>query len=150
MTTWQDRIERTFHSPRDYLDAARDSTADADLLDGLAGMPYGFVQEAVAEHQNTRTETLLRMVPASLKNWGDHSLLRKIVVHPSADSRVYARARETVAAALAEGRRPYSVAIALAERGGLSEADVESLGHLAGASARLRHGLRRAVGPRDR
>jgi len=96
-----------------------------------------------------RPSAALELVPAELRSWGDHALLRRIVVHPAADDRVHARARETVASALDAGRRPYSVAIALAERGGLSPAQAEALAHRAGSSARLRHGLRRALAQRD-
>ena len=96
VSTWEQRVEHRFHSPRDYLDAARDPAADAELLAGLATVPYQFVHEAVAEHPNTRDETLLTLVPDALVNWGDHSLLRKVVAHPAADGAVFVLARQRI------------------------------------------------------
>jgi hypothetical protein len=145
VAAWEQRVERRFHSPRDYLDAARSPDADVDLLFGVATVPFDFVHEAIAEHPNATAAVLATVVPEELRNWGNHSLLRKVISHPAADEVVLALARARVAAALAAGRRPYGVAIALAQRGVLTPEDVETLGALAGASARLRHGLRRAV-----
>ena len=138
-------MERRFHSPRDYLDAARSPEADKDLLAGLATTPYDFVHDAIAQHPHATAAILLAVVPRELRNWGHHSLLRKIIAHPAADEAVLALAHTRVAEALTSGYRPYSVAIALAQRGVLTAGDVEALGRLPGASARLRHGLRRAV-----
>lgn len=145
METWEERVERRFHSPKDYLDAARAPEADEELLAGLATVPYDFVLEAVAEHPRATAAVLLACVPGELRTWSDHSILRKVIAHSSADGAVLALARERVAQALVAGRRPYGSAIALARRGALDLEDAESFGRLPGASARLRRGLRRTI-----
>ena len=145
VAAWEERVERRSHSPKDYLDAARSHDAEAELLAGLATTPYDFVQEAVAEHPNATATVLLAVMPVELRNWGHHALMRKAVQHPAADDAVFALAHHRVAQALTNGQRPYGVAIALARRGALTAQDVEALGRLPGASARLRHGLRRTL-----
>jgi len=140
---------RTYHSPRDYLDAARAEGADAELLAGLATVPYSFVHQAVAEHPNTRPTTLSLLIPDELHDWADHALLATIVSHPAADADVFARAHHKVRQALAIGKRPYRIAITLTARDALSADDVDVLGRLPGASARLRRGLRRALATRS-
>lgn len=133
--TWAERVNRMYHSPRDYLDAAQAKGAGPELLAGLATLPYSFVRQAVAEHANTAPETLLVLVPEELRDWRHQALLATIVSHPAANDEVFARAREKVRQALATGKRPYRIAITLAARGALSPGDVEVLGQLPGVGA---------------
>src|SRR5215472_18506759 len=145
MSSWEERVQHRYHSPRDYLDAARAEDADGELLAGLASLPYAFTKEAVAEHRNTRPETLVALVPDTIHGWGEYRLLRMIVSHPAANAEVWAMARERVYESLTAGYRPFCLAITLARRGDLTPEDVHALGRLPGASARLRRGLRRAM-----
>lgn len=140
-----DELARPFGSPRDYLEAARAPSSSSDLLDALAQLPYNFVREAVAEHPSTRTQTLHALIPAELANWNDRALLVRIVRHRNADRTVFSTALTRVRGALDAGQRPYAVAIALAERGALTPDQAHELGTHTGASARLRHGLTKAI-----
>lgn len=142
MTAWEERVIRRHHSPKDYLDAARDEDADAELLAGLATVSYGFVKQAVAERAETPPGALLAMVPVDLHGWNERRLLRTLIEHPSATDDLLRKATDLARGALAVGDRPYAVTIALARRGWLDESDIKGL---AGSSARLCQGVRRAA-----
>src|ERR1700710_3011260 len=134
-----------FHGPADYLKAACDPSADAELLHQVAQQPYPFVRQAVAEHPAARPETLHGLVPDLIRSWNDHRLVLLITRHPSASAGVLARVAAVAESSLIAGNRPYEICAALAERGVLAAADAARLRRLPGASARFRHRMARAV-----
>ena len=131
------QVARVYHSPRDYLEAAKAPGADADVLADLATGPYGFVRQAVAEHPHTRADTLLNLIPDELRGWNDHALLYAIVCHAAADDAVRPGAGASPPSA---GRRtaalPHRHSAGRPRRTDPELAD--DLGRRPGASARLR------------
>ncbi len=65
---------RRYHSPKDYLDAARDPATPADELRLLASSVYDFVRLAVAEHPNTEAHVLVGLIPQRIESWHEQRL----------------------------------------------------------------------------
>ncbi len=128
----------------EQLAAVRAPDADPALLARLATAPDWRVRIAVVEHPATPVETL-RAIATADHGGDEHTVLRELAFHPAADAVVLDRVLARARVMLAEGRRPYSVVIALAERGVVPPDVAVELGRLPGASARLRRGLRRAL-----
>lgn len=76
---------RVFHGPRDYLDLARSADATPDELHQLAGSPYPFVRQAVAENPATPPEALRALLPDDPQGWNDFTLLAAVARHPAVD-----------------------------------------------------------------
>lgn len=69
-------MERKYHSPKEYLDAAKSSETTSEELASLAKSEYGFVQIAVAENSNVNAEILAMLVPNVLDDWNKQDLAR--------------------------------------------------------------------------
>ncbi|WP_367048528.1 hypothetical protein [Streptomyces sp. Je 1-332] len=134
------------HTPGDYLERARTEN-DSAALHRLAQCQYPFVWQALATNPATPPGTLLELSKAHDSAWNDNRLLRLLAEHPNADHSVLRAVRDAVAAKLAEGERPYAAVLALAGRTELTAAEVQQLGALRGASARLRSRLARLSDP---
>ncbi|MFI6090724.1 hypothetical protein [Streptomyces sp. NPDC051218] len=128
------------HTPGDYLERARTEN-DSAVLQRLAQCQYPFVWQALATNPSTPPSTLLELSNAHDSAWNDNRLLRLLAEHPNADHSVLRAVLDAVAAKLAEGERPYAAVLALAGRTELTAAEVQQLGTLRGASARLRSRL---------
>jgi hypothetical protein len=76
-------IPRGPRGPKDYLDLAKSPTATAQQLRWLAGSPYSFVLDAVAQHPATPVDVLERLVPSDGTTWIDQSLLLALAEHPA-------------------------------------------------------------------
>src|SRR4051794_19978120 len=76
--------QRVFHGPKDYLDLARSPGTTVDELRELAGSPYRFVVQAVAEHPRTPVEVLRSLIPDSPRTWNDYTLVMALARHPNA------------------------------------------------------------------
>ena len=76
---------RVFHGPRDYLELARSAEATPEELRELAGSPYSFVRQAVAEHPATPSEALTLLLPTDPEGWNDFTLLATVARHPASE-----------------------------------------------------------------
>ncbi|MEV0522948.1 hypothetical protein AB0I66_05945 [Streptomyces sp. NPDC050439] len=94
--------------------------SDSSVLHRLVRCPYPFVWQAVAANPHTPPAALLELTTARDSTWNDNRLLRLLAEHPRSD-------REEIGAD-----------------------EVQSLGALRGASARLRGLLARRLGSRVR
>ncbi|MBV9791966.1 MAG: hypothetical protein JOZ51_27520 [Chloroflexi bacterium] len=74
---------RRYHSPKDYLDAARDPATSAEELRSLAGSVYDFVRYAVAEHPRTEADVLAALIPQQIESWYEQQLADALVRHPN-------------------------------------------------------------------
>ena len=83
MTSEPEGLPQGPRGPRDYLDLARSPSATEEQLRWLAGSPYSFVIEAVAQHPATPVDVLERLVPSDAKTWNDQSLLLALAEHPA-------------------------------------------------------------------
>lgn len=72
---------RSFHGPRDYLEAAQDPNATADDLRLLARSVYVFVRIAVANHPATPDDVLGDLLPDPVESWNDQELLLALAKH---------------------------------------------------------------------
>lgn len=136
------------HTPADHLELAR-TASDSFVLHRLARCPYPFVWQALAANPDTPPAALLELSAARDSVWNDNRLLRLLAEHPRADRTVLRAVFDATAAKLAEGERPYAAVLALAgrlEQSGIEVYEVEWLGELRGASARLRGLLARRLG----
>jgi hypothetical protein len=141
---------RGMHTPADYLTLARDLDSGDALLSALADCQYPFVWEALAANPRTPADVLARLCVKHSSPWSDSRRLLLIARHPRADRTVLLgvlgqlRARLTVSES-----RPYAAVLALAGRPEIDAEEVQALGLLPGASARMRRGLKRRIGERD-
>ncbi|MFE7617011.1 hypothetical protein [Streptomyces sp. NPDC057496] len=135
------------HTPADHLELAR-TEDDGAVLHRLVRSPYPFVWQALAANPHTPPEALQELSAARDSVWNDNRLLRLLAEHPRADRTVLRAVLDATAAVLAEGERPYAAVLALAGRGELGADEVERLGTLRGASARLRGLLARRLDAR--
>jgi len=133
-------------TPADYLELAR--SQHRDELRRLARCPYPFVWRAVAANPHTPPDVLRELSEARDSPYADNELLRLLAVHPRADRDVLKAVLAATAAKLTEGERPYAAVLALADRAELNADDIQGLGALRGASARLRRGLARHLDTR--
>lgn len=65
-----------YHSPKDYLDAAKSTETPASELAFLAQSDYGFVRLAIAQNPNATANILASLVPSNLDDWNDQDLAR--------------------------------------------------------------------------
>ncbi|MGB9754243.1 hypothetical protein [Roseiflexus castenholzii] len=71
-----------YHTPKEYLDAARSPETTPEELRHLAMSPYDFVAVAVAQNPNTEPDVLTALVPATVTSWNDQALAAAIAQHP--------------------------------------------------------------------
>ena len=137
---------QSLHTPADYLRAASDPGAGEDMLRRLAQSPYPFVWQALASNPHTPTGTLNELRSRHDSTWNDNRLLALIARHHNADRTVLLSVLNAVGVKLGTpDDRPFAAALALADRPELTTTEVERLGTLPGASARLRQALRRRL-----
>lgn len=109
--------------------------AISTILRGIQGNPSVHTPADYPELARTEDDS----------TWNDNELLCLRAEHPCADLMVLWAVRDAVAAKLAEGERPYAAVLALAARTELATEEVQRLGTLCGASARLRTRLDRRL-----
>ncbi|MBO9342745.1 MAG: hypothetical protein J7454_12200 [Roseiflexus sp.] len=93
-----------YHTPKEYLDAARSPETSSEELRDLATSPYDFVATAVAQHPNTESDVLAALVPATIKSRNDQKLAVAIVQHPRTPIDVLETLAERLAPVLDNGR----------------------------------------------
>lgn len=136
-------------TPADLLALAR-AESDSSVLHRLVQCPYPFVWQALATNPHTPPAALLELAAARDSAWNDNRLLHLLAEHPHSDRAVLRAVLDATAAKLAEGERPYAAVLALAGREEIGADEVQPLGALHGASARLRGLLARRLGTRVR
>ncbi|HTH37898.1 MAG TPA: hypothetical protein VL572_08025 [Pyrinomonadaceae bacterium] len=67
-----------YHSPKDYLDAAKSSQTPLDELARLATSEYDFVRLAVARNPRTTSAILRLLLPADLHGWNNQEIASEI------------------------------------------------------------------------
>ena len=72
-----------YHSPMDYLTAARTSSS-SDELACLARSEYEFVRLAVAQNPNVTSSILLSLVPEGFATWNQQELAGAVSKNPKA------------------------------------------------------------------
>ncbi len=93
-----------YHTPKEYLDAARSPETSSEELRMLAGSPYDFVAIAVAQHPNTEPDVLAALVPATITSWNEQALAAAIAHHPRTPVEALEMLAERLAPALDNGR----------------------------------------------
>lgn len=93
-----------YHSPKEYLDAARSPAASPAELRELARSCYPFVVVAVARHPHTEPETLAALAPTQILSRHDQELAAAIAQHPHAPPEVLAMLAERLVPVLDNGR----------------------------------------------
>ncbi len=71
-----------YHTPKEYLDAARSPATSPAELRALAKAPYSFVLTAVARNPHTESSVLTTLIPTVIKSWNDQELAAAIACHP--------------------------------------------------------------------
>ncbi|PJN21935.1 hypothetical protein [Kitasatospora sp. CB02891] len=134
-------------TPADHLAAAR-AASDPAALRALASTGLPFIDQALAANPHTPPDTLTQLAGVRHSAWNDNRLLWLPAEHPGADDPVLHAVLAAVAELLAAGERPYAAAVALARRPEVPVERVRALGESAGASARLRGRVARALAGR--
>jgi hypothetical protein len=149
---WYVNVEATvpgLHEPGAYRDLASNPEASDAVLRALADCPYPFVWHALAANPRTPGDVLTHLCMKRDSTWNDNHLLLLLARHPRADRDVLLAVLGQLKALLTTAEsRPYAAVLALATRGEISPEDVQVLGLLPGASARMRRGLRRRIAQR--
>jgi hypothetical protein len=95
---------RRYHSPKDYLDAARDPAASPEELRFLAGSVYDFVRLAVAEHPHAEADVLVALTPQHITSWNEQRLALALARHPNTPAHGLRVLAERLPAVLNRGR----------------------------------------------
>ncbi|MFD5465029.1 hypothetical protein ACFWIQ_19700 [Kitasatospora sp. NPDC127059] len=132
------------HEPGAYLRLA-ERTADPGVLRVLGRCEYPFVWHAIARNAAAPVDVLVALAPRRHDTWNDNCLLKLLAAHPELTGTALDGLVELVGARLEEGERPYAAVLELARRPELSDERLSRLGHLPGASSRLRRGISRAL-----
>ncbi|MFJ8477257.1 hypothetical protein [Kitasatospora sp. NPDC094011] len=135
------------HEPGDHLRLA-ERTADPEVLRVLAGGDYPFVWRVIARNAATPVEVLAALAERRNSSWDDNDRLKLVAARPDLTVEVLDGLVEVVAERLREGERPYAAVLLLARRPEVPAERVNRLGHLPGASGRLRRGIGRALAAR--
>lgn len=98
---------RSYHGPKEALDAARDPTTGPEELRRLASSVYGFVQVAVARHVAVEPAVLLTLVPRQITTHHEQELAAAIAAHPSAPPEALAQIAARLPSVLNRGRNTY-------------------------------------------
>ncbi len=75
-----------YHTPKDYLNAAKSIDTLSSELRELAKAPYGFVLTAVAGNPNTDADVLASLVPEIVVSWSQQELAVEIAKNNNADA----------------------------------------------------------------
>ena len=95
---------RRYHSPKDYLDAARDPAASPEELRFLASSVYDFVRLAVAEHPHAEADVLVALIPQHIESWNEQRLALALARHPNTPAHGLRVLAERLPAVLNRGR----------------------------------------------
>jgi hypothetical protein len=71
-------VTRKYHSPKEYLDAAKWPETPGSELAFLAKSEYSFVRLAVAQNPNVTTDSLASLVPDNLDSWNEQEIARAL------------------------------------------------------------------------
>ncbi|MCS6839551.1 MAG: hypothetical protein RMJ54_09395 [Roseiflexaceae bacterium] len=93
-----------YHTPKEYLDAARSPETSPEELRELATSPYNFVAIAVAQHPNTEPDVLAALLPATITSWNEQALAAAIAQHPRTPVEALEILAERLAPVLDNGR----------------------------------------------
>jgi hypothetical protein len=93
-----------YHSPKDYLDAARSSETSPTELRVLAQSVYDFVVTAVAWNPNTEADVLTKLVPQHIESWDEQDRARAIAQHPHTPEETLGLLAERLLPILNKGR----------------------------------------------
>ncbi|MEV7600690.1 hypothetical protein AB0O91_25295 [Kitasatospora sp. NPDC089797] len=138
---------RRLHEPGEYRRLAERST-DPEVLRVLVRCDYPFVWQAIARNPAAPAEALAALAVRRNSTWNDNCLPALIAARPDLTVEVLDGLVEVVAERLREGERPYAAVLLLARRPEVTAERLNRLGHLPGASSRLRRGIRRALAAR--
>ncbi|MFD8704035.1 hypothetical protein ACFV1W_15670 [Kitasatospora sp. NPDC059648] len=112
------------------------------------GGEYSFVWHAIARNAAAPADLLVPLAARRHSSWIDNCLLRLVAAHPALTGAELDGLVPLLAARLEEGERPYAAVLELARRPEPAAGPLRRLGHLPGASARLRRGIARALAAR--
>ncbi|GHF60026.1 hypothetical protein [Kitasatospora xanthocidica] len=138
---------RHLHDGGDYRRLA-ERTSNPDVLRQLARCEYPFVWHAIAGNAAAPAELLASLSVRRHSTWNDNYLLELIAAHPAFTGEPLGRLVDLVAVRLGEGDRPFAAVLELARRPELTVERLNWLGHVPGASTRLRRGISRALAER--
>lgn len=77
---------KKYHSPKEYLDAAKSEKTSVEELEFLASSEYDFVRSAVAENINTTPDILDLLVPETLDSWNRQDIAAILIENPKTTS----------------------------------------------------------------
>ncbi|MFJ7243232.1 hypothetical protein ACIQWA_01165 [Kitasatospora sp. NPDC098652] len=135
------------HEPGAYRRLA-ERTADPGVLRVLARCEYPFVWHTIVRNPAAPLDLLVTLSVRRHSTWNDNHLLWLLAAHPAVTGEALDGLVELVAERLREGERPYAAVLLLARRPESTEERLNRLGHLPGASSRLRRGISRALAAR--
>ncbi len=93
-----------YHTPKEYLDAARSWATSPAELRALAKAPYSFVVTAVARNPHTETDVLAALIPTVIVSWHEQELAAAIAQHPHTSADALATLAERLLPILDNGR----------------------------------------------
>ena len=93
-----------YHSPKDYLDAARSPATSPEELRVLRHSIYDFVITAVAWNPNTEADVLHTLVAEDINSWDEQDRAYAIAQHPHATTETLALLAERLIPLLNRGR----------------------------------------------
>jgi len=93
-----------YHSPKEYLDAARSLETSPTELRALAQSVYDFVVTAVAWNPNTEADVLSTLVPERIVSWDEQDRARAIAQHPHTPEETLGLLAERLLPMLNKGR----------------------------------------------
>lgn len=68
-------MSKKYHSPKEYLDAAKSELTNSSELAYLATSEYNFVKLAVADNPNVTEEILASLIPTKFDSWSEQELV---------------------------------------------------------------------------
>ncbi len=95
---------KRYHSPKDYLDAAKLPETSSSELEILAKSEYDFVQIAVARHPHVTPEILASLVPAKVESWNEQELSAALAQNPKTPTESLSELAERLIPVLNHGR----------------------------------------------
>jgi len=95
---------KRYHSPKDYLDAAKSPETPSPELEALARSAYDFVQIAVARHPHVTPEILASLVPAKVESWNEQELAAVLAQDPKTPVEALHKLAEKLVPVLNHGR----------------------------------------------
>ena len=68
-------MSKKYHSPKEYLDAAKSELTNSSELAYLATSEYNFVKLAVADNPNVTEAILASLIPTKFDSWSEQELV---------------------------------------------------------------------------